>query len=41
MTTTCFIRYEIDPFKRELFRRYCEAWGLISFDSLAAYEAYR
>jgi hypothetical protein len=67
MTLTCFIRYEIDPFKRERFRRYCEAWGriiprcgghllgyflpsegsnyeawgLISFDSLAAYEAYR
>ena len=67
MTVTCFIRYEIDPFNRELFRRYCEewgriiprcgghlvgyflpgegtnyeAWGLISFDSLAAYERYR
>ena len=67
MTLTCFIRYEIDPFKREHFRQYCEAWGriiprcgghllgyflpsegtnyeawgLISFDSLAAYEAYR
>ena len=67
MTLTCFIRYEIDPFKRELFREYAatwgrviprcgghllgyflpsegtnyEAWGLISFDSLAAYEAYR
>jgi hypothetical protein len=67
MTLTCFIRYEIDPFKRELFRQYAEAWarviprcgghllgyflpgegtnyeawGLISFDSLAAYEAYR
>ncbi|HEX8957719.1 MAG TPA: NIPSNAP family protein, partial [Burkholderiaceae bacterium] len=64
---TCFIRYEIDPFKRELFRRYAEqwgriiprcgghllgyflphegsndiAWGLIAFDSLASYEAYR
>ena len=67
MPVTCFIRYEIDPFKRDLFRTYCErwgriiprcgghlvgyflpsegtnyeAWGLISFDSLAAYEAYR
>ena len=67
MTMTCFIRYEIDPFKREHFHRYCEAWGriiprcgghllgyflpsegtnyeawgLISFPSLAAYEAYR
>ncbi len=67
MTLTCFIRYEIDPFKRELFRQYAEhwgriiprcgghligyflpgegtnyeAWGLISFTNLAAYEAYR
>jgi hypothetical protein len=67
MTLTCFIRYEIDPFKRDAFRRYAEqwgriiprcgghligyflpwegsnyeAWGLVSFDSLAAYEAYR
>jgi hypothetical protein len=64
---TCFIRYEIDPFQREQFRRYAEhwgriiprlggrllgyflphegtnyeAWGLVGFDSLAAYEAYR
>ncbi len=67
MTITCFIRYEIDPFKREDFEAYADAWaeiiprcggdligyflphegtnniayGLISFDSLAAYEAYR
>ena len=67
MTITCFIRYEIDPFQREAFRRYAvawagiiprlggnllgyflphegsnyEAWGLIAFDSLADYEAYR
>ncbi len=67
MTITCFIRYEIDPFQREAFRGYAEAWGriiprcgghlvgyflpgegtnyeawgLIAFDSLAAYEAYR
>ena len=67
MTITCFIRYEIDPFQREAFRRYAEnwggiiprlggrllgyfmphegsnyeAWGLIAFDSLAAYESYR
>lgn len=67
MTITCFIRYQLDPTKRELFRRYAERWGeiiprcggdligyflphegtndvafgLISFDSLAAYEAYR
>jgi hypothetical protein len=67
MTTTVFIRYEIDPFQKEAFRQYAEnwgriiprcgghlvgyflpdegtnyeAWGLIRFDSLAAYEAYR
>ena len=29
MTITCFIRYEIDPFKRELFKIYAEAWGRI------------
>ena len=29
MTITCFIRYEIDPFKRALFKRYAEAWGRI------------
>ena len=67
MTLTCFIRYEIDPFQRDAFKRYAQdwgsiiprcggqllgyflphegtnhiAWGLIAFDSLAAYEAYR
>jgi hypothetical protein len=67
MTITCFIRYQIDPFQKEEFRRYAEnwgciiprcgghlvgyflphegtndvAWGLIAFDSLASYEAYR
>lgn len=67
MPITCFIRYEIDPFQRDAFLRYAEAWariiprcgghligyflphegsnveawGLIGFDSLAAYEAYR
>jgi hypothetical protein len=67
MAITCFIRYEIDPFQREQFRRYAEnwgriiprcgghlvgyflphegtndiAWGLVAFDSLAAYEDYR
>lgn len=67
MTITCIIRYQIDPFQREAFRKYAEnwgriiprcggrligyflpyegtndiAWGLIGFDSLAAYEAYR
>ena len=29
MTLTCFIRYELDPFKRELFKTYAEAWGRI------------
>lgn len=67
MTTTCFIRYQIDPFQRDAFKQYAEnwgriiprcgghlvgyflpsegtndiAWGLISFENLAAYEAYR
>ncbi len=67
MTITCFIRYEIDPYRREAFNEYAEtwgriiprcgghlvgyflpyegtnnvAWGLIAFDSLASYEAYR
>ena len=67
MTITCFIRYRIDPFRRDAFRSYAEnwariiprcgghlvgyflphegtndeAWGLIAFPSLAAYEAYR
>jgi hypothetical protein len=67
MKLTCFIRYQIDPFQRDEFKRYAEnwgriiprcgghligyflphegtndiAWGLIAFDTLAAYEAYR
>jgi hypothetical protein len=67
MKITCFIRYQIDPFQKEEFRKYAEnwgriiprcgghligyflphegtndvAWGLIAFDSLAAYETYR
>jgi hypothetical protein len=67
MTITCIIRYQIDPFQRDAFRKYAEtqhgiiprcgghlvgyflpyegtndvAWGLIAFDSLASYEAYR
>jgi hypothetical protein len=67
MTITCFIRYQIDPFQRDAFKAYAEAWGriiprcggrlvgyflphegtndigwgLISFDSLSAYETYR
>ncbi|MDS1137072.1 NIPSNAP family protein [Nitratireductor indicus] len=27
MGITCFIRYEIDPFKREAFEAYARAWG--------------
>jgi hypothetical protein len=67
MKITCFIRYQLDPFRRDAFRAYARrwlaiiprcggeltayylpwegtndiAWGLISFESLAAYEAYR
>ncbi len=67
MTISCVIRYEIDPFQRDGFKKHAEnlvsiiprcgghlvgyflpyegtnnvAWGLISFDSLASYEAYR
>lgn len=67
MRITCVIRYQIDPYQREAFKRYAEnwgriiprcgghlvgyflpyegtndvAWGLIAFESLAAYEAYR
>ena len=26
---TCFIRYQIDSFQKEAFRRYAEAWGRI------------
>src|SRR4029077_4057789 len=63
----CVIRYQIDPYQREAFKTYAEAWGriiprcgghlvgyflpyegtndvgwgLIAFDSLASYEAYR
>ena len=63
----CVIRYQIDPFQRDGFKRYAEnwgriipraggylvgyflphegtndvAWGLIAFDSLAAYERYK
>jgi hypothetical protein len=29
MTVVCHIRYQIDPFKRDLFERYAEAWGTI------------
>jgi len=29
VTITCFIRYQIDPFQREEFKKYAEAWGRI------------
>jgi hypothetical protein len=29
VTITCFIRYQIDPFQREAFKAYAEAWGRI------------
>lgn len=29
MTITCFIRYQIDPFQRDEFKRYAERWGSI------------
>jgi hypothetical protein len=67
MMITCIIRYQIDPFQRDVFKKYAEnwgriiprcgghligyflpyegtndvGWGLIAFDSLASYEAYR
>lgn len=27
MRITCFIRYQIDPFQREEFKKYAENWG--------------
>jgi hypothetical protein len=67
MSILCVIRYQIDPFQRDAFKKYAEnwgriiprcgghlvgyflphegtndiAWGLIAFESLASYEAYR
>jgi hypothetical protein len=67
MTITVFIRYQLDPFKRDAFEAYAKRWlaiipkcggdplgywmphegtnniafALISFESLAAYEANR
>jgi hypothetical protein len=67
MAVTVFIRYQIDPFKRDAFEAYAKRWltiiprcggdlvgywmphegtnniasALITFESLAAYEAYR
>ncbi|MGH9597990.1 MAG: NIPSNAP family protein [Edaphobacter sp.] len=67
MTIVCIIRYQIDPFQRDAFKKYAEnwgriiprcggnligyflpyegtndvGWGLIGFESLTAYEAYK
>jgi len=67
MAVTCFIRYQIDPFQRDAFAAYANAWstiiprcggdlvgyflpnegtndiafGIITLESLAAYESYR
>ncbi len=29
MQIACFIRYQIDPFQREVFQQYAENWGKI------------
>jgi hypothetical protein len=29
MTITCFIRYQIDPFQQDAFKKYAENWGRI------------
>jgi hypothetical protein len=29
MTITCVIRYQIDPFQRDVFKKYAENWGRI------------
>ncbi len=29
MTIACFIRYQIDPFQRDAFKKYAESWGRI------------
>ncbi len=29
MTVTCIIRYQIDPFQRDAFKKYAENWGRI------------
>jgi hypothetical protein len=67
MKIVCVIRYQIDPFQKDAFKKYAEnwgriiprcggelvgyflpyegtndvAWGLIAFESLAAYEQYK
>jgi hypothetical protein len=35
MTITCVIRYEIDPFQRDEFKKYAENWGRIILDAAA------
>ncbi len=34
MTITCFIRYEIDPFKKDQFTAYAEIWASICWASV-------
>jgi hypothetical protein len=29
MTITCIIRYQIDPFQRDAFKKYAENWGRV------------
>ena len=29
MQIACFVRYQIEPFRRETFRTYAENWGCI------------
>ena len=29
MTITCIIRYQIDPFQRDAFKKYAENWGVL------------
>jgi len=29
MAITCFIRYQIDPFQRDAFKRYAESWACV------------
>lgn len=67
MSITCIIRYQIDPFQWDAFKKYAEnwkkvipkcggilvgyflpyegtndiGWGIIAFQDLASYEAYR
>ena len=36
MTISCFIRYEIDPFQREAFEQYAQAWAMAEADAYIA-----